>query len=61
MRREASRAYTTDRLSNLESKVCRAICNEIGERLRWDLAKDDQGIPPRLLQLRTELASLDNP
>jgi len=38
---------------------CRAICDEIGERLRDVLGREASEIPPRLLMLVDELAQLD--
>jgi hypothetical protein len=39
---------------------CRAICDEIGERLRDVLAREALEIPPRLLMLVDRLAQLDD-
>jgi len=39
---------------------CRAICDEIGERLRDVLGREASEIPPRLLMLVDELAQLDH-
>lgn len=39
---------------------CRAICDEIGERLREVLGREASEIPPRLLRLVDELARLDH-
>jgi hypothetical protein len=38
---------------------CRAICDEIGERLREVLRREASAIPPRLLMLIDALAELD--
>jgi hypothetical protein len=38
---------------------CRAICDEIGERLRDVLGREVSEIPPRLIILVDELAQLD--
>ncbi|MBR0801636.1 hypothetical protein JQ615_40525 [Bradyrhizobium jicamae] len=37
----------------------RAICEEIGERLRYVLRGDYDDLPPRLRQLMDQLAQLD--
>ena len=42
----------------LEPKHCRAICNEIGERLRQSLARDASPVPPRLRKLLGQFAEL---
>ena len=39
---------------------CRAICDEIGERLREVLRREASEMPPRLLMLVDELAQLDH-
>ena len=39
---------------------CRAICDEIGERLREVLRREASEMPPRLLILMEELAQLDD-
>jgi hypothetical protein len=39
---------------------CRAICDEIGERLREVLRGEASEMPPRLLMLMDELAQLDD-
>jgi len=39
---------------------CRAICDEIGERLREVLRREASEMPPRLLMLLDELAQLDD-
>lgn len=39
---------------------CRAICDEIGERLREVLRREASEIPPRLLMLVDALAQLDH-
>jgi hypothetical protein len=38
---------------------CRAICDEIGERLRYLLKREISGIPPHLLILLDKLADLE--
>jgi hypothetical protein len=43
----------------IESGHCRAICDEIGERLRILLDKETSEIPPRLRLLINRLAELD--
>jgi hypothetical protein len=43
----------------IESEHCRAICDEIGERLRSLLGKETSEIPPRLRLLIDRLAELD--
>jgi hypothetical protein len=43
----------------LSSEHCRAICDEIGERLRFALAKDSGEMPRRLQLLIDRLAELD--
>lgn len=44
---------------SLNSKHCRAICNEIGERLRHILKPDASELPPRLTRLMTRLEEQD--
>jgi hypothetical protein len=39
---------------------CRAICDEIGDRLRDILKREVSEIPPRLLVLITKLAQLEH-
>lgn len=39
---------------------CRAICDEIGERLRHSLTREAGELPPRLKLLVDRLAQLDN-
>jgi hypothetical protein len=39
---------------------CRAICDEIGDRLRDVLGREASVIPPRLIMLVDELAQLDS-
>jgi hypothetical protein len=39
---------------------CRAICDEIGERLREVLRREASEMPPRLLMLVDKLAELDD-
>jgi hypothetical protein len=43
----------------LEPKHCRAICEEIGERLRHSLARDTSPVPTRLLKLVDQIAELE--
>jgi len=43
----------------IDSEHCRAICDEIGERLRYHLRNDCAEIPPRLRLLIDRLAELD--
>jgi hypothetical protein len=43
----------------LDHVHCRAICDEIGERLRYALRQEASDIPPRLLALIGELAQLE--
>jgi hypothetical protein len=43
----------------LDHVHCRAICDEIGERLRYALRQEASDIPPRLLALIDELAQLE--
>jgi len=47
-------------ISQLDHTHCRAICDEIGERLREVLAREIPEIPPRLLALIDRLAQLDD-
>ena len=42
----------------LEPKHYRAICDEIGERLRHSLAQDASQVPPRLRKLLGQFAEL---
>jgi hypothetical protein len=44
----------------LDHKHCRAICDEIGDRLRYALQRETSEIPPRLLALIDQLARLEN-
>lgn len=44
----------------LSSRHCRAICEEIGERLALVLKPDTSGLPPRLQDLLDRLALLDH-
>jgi hypothetical protein len=44
----------------LDSRHCRAICNEIGERLALVLRPDTPELPPRLAALLQRLALLDD-
>ncbi len=43
----------------IDSGHCRAICDEIGERLRYLLDKEASELPPRLRLLMDRLAELD--
>jgi hypothetical protein len=43
----------------IDSGYCRAICDEIGDRLRILLDKEPSGIPQRLRLLIDRLAELD--
>jgi hypothetical protein len=43
----------------LDHTHCRAICDEIGERLRDILKREVLEIPPRLLELIDKLAQLE--
>ncbi len=43
----------------IDSGHCRAICDEIGDRLRFALDKEAGEIPPRLRLLIDRLAELD--
>jgi hypothetical protein len=43
----------------IDSGHCRAICDEIGDRLRIALDKEAGAIPPRLQMLIDRLAELD--
>jgi hypothetical protein len=43
----------------LDHLHCRAICDEIGDRLRYALAREASEIPPRLIALIDRLALLD--
>jgi hypothetical protein len=45
----------------IDSGHCRAICDEIGDRLRILLDKDAGEIPQRLRSLVDRLAELDGP
>ena len=45
----------------IDSGHCRAICDEIGDRLRILLDKEAGEIPPRLRLLIDRLAELDGP
>jgi hypothetical protein len=46
-------------LLNLDHTHCRAICDEIGERLGFILKPAASDIPPRLLYLIGKLAELE--
>jgi hypothetical protein len=43
----------------LDSTHCRAICDEIGERLRFALSREVSEIPPFLRELIDRLAGLE--
>ena len=45
--------------SQIDSGHCRAICDEIGERLRTLLDRETDEIPQRLRMLMDRLAELD--
>lgn len=45
---------------NLDHAHCRAICDEIGDRLRLIMKPAVSDIPPRLLYLIGKLAELEN-
>ncbi|WP_035654894.1 hypothetical protein [Bradyrhizobium sp. STM 3809] len=42
-------------IENLSHKYCRAICDEIGDRLRFYLDRTSSNMPPRLLELLRQL------
>jgi hypothetical protein len=44
---------------NIDSGHCRAICDEIGDRLRAVLDKEASALPPRLQMLIDRFAELD--
>jgi hypothetical protein len=44
----------------LDHVHCRAICDEIGERLRYALRQDALDIPPRLIALIDKLAEMEH-
>ena len=44
----------------IDSGHCRAICDEIGDRLRIALDREAGAIPPRLQMLIDRLAELDH-
>jgi hypothetical protein len=46
-------------VSNLDSKHCRAICEEVGERLALVLRPSTE-LPPQLKELLDQLALLDH-
>ena len=46
-------------LEHLDSGHCRAICDEIGDRLRFVLGKEAGALPQRLQMLIDRLAELD--
>ena len=43
----------------IDSSHCRAICDEIGERLRVILARESSAMPPHLQLLMDRLAEQD--
>ena len=43
----------------IDSSHCRAICDEIGERLQFILAREASPVPARLQQLLDHLAEQD--
>jgi hypothetical protein len=43
----------------IDSTHCRAICDEIGERLRDIIKREASEVPPRLLRLIDQLAELE--
>jgi len=43
----------------IDATHCRAICDEIGDRLRYMLKREVSEIPPRLLELIDKLAQLE--
>lgn len=45
--------------NRLDSSHCRAICDEIGERLRIVLDREAAPLPPRLQSLMLRLAAQD--
>ena len=47
-------------LQPADSEHCRAICDEIGDRLRDILDRDDQAPSPYLLRLVSRLGELDH-
>lgn len=47
-------------LHPISSEHARAICEEIGERLRYALRDDYADLPPRLRELMRRLAELDD-
>lgn len=42
-------------IENLSHKHCRAICDEIGDRLRFHLDRTSSSVPPRFLELLRQL------
>ena len=48
-----------DSTIEIDSSHCRAICDEIGERLRVMLDRDATALPPRLQVLMLRLAAQD--
>ena len=47
-------------IDTVTSEHARAICDEIGDRLRYALRADYAELPPRLLELVIRLAELDS-
>ena len=45
--------------NKLDSSHCRAICDEIGDRLRIILDREISGLPPRLKMLLDRLAAAE--
>jgi hypothetical protein len=45
--------------SSLEPQYCRAICQEIGERLRYSLGRTGSPVPVHLRRLVNRFAELD--
>ena len=43
----------------IDSTHCRAICDEIGDRLRDILKREASEVPPRLIELINKLAELE--
>jgi hypothetical protein len=57
---EPLRAKAPDSGLDLDAKHCRAICKEIGERLRQDLGHEQLSLMPRhLSRLINRLSELD--
>ncbi len=53
------RPHDSDLIEILDPKHCRAICEEIGERVRQSLARDTSPIPTRLRRLVDRIAELE--